>query len=238
MSRLLFAGVASLLLGGCSILPESEPVDIYRLNAPAVDGAAAAREFGAPTVMISLPTANRTLGGQDIMVAQPNQSMAVAAGARWAAPGRNLVQDYIIETFEAQARSVAPIRPGDGIAGDYDLSIDLRRFEAEYDQGVGASPVVHVSAGARLISSARDLEGSTVFSATARAGANTMRDIVAAFDAATGEVAVALAAWTEENVRRAQQRIAQEGPDGARDTDIDVDAQPGSDVEIDVNVQN
>ena len=209
MNRVLVAaGMSALLLSGCSILPEAEPVDVYRLSAPAVDGGPTQRVFGAPTVMVSLPSASRTVGGDNIMVGRPDGSMAAVAGVRWAASARNLMQDYIVETFEAAAPTLAPLRPGDGISGDFDLAIDLRQFQAEYDQGPEAAPLVHVSAGARLISAARELEGSTVLSSDVRASGNTMREIIAAFETATASVASELAAWTVERVEAAEDRIA------------------------------
>lgn len=228
----LTAGLSAVLLAGCSILPESTPVDIYRLGSPNA-GEGATREFGAPTVMISLPSASRSVGGDSIMVARGDRSMAVAAGARWAAPARNMVQDYIIETFEVEAPGLAPLRPGDGIAGDYDLSIDLRDFQAEYDAGLEAAPLVRVSAGARLISASRDLQGATVAASEIRAGGNRMAEIVAAFDRATGEIASELAAWTVEVVAEAERRAAAEAaregrgevPPADRDLDVSVDVE-------------
>jgi cholesterol transport system auxiliary component len=227
MSRAPFLAAAAMLLAGCSILPEPESLDIYRLGAASPSGSVA-RPFGVPTVMISLPAANRTIGGNSVMIASADGSMAVAAGASWAAPARNMMQDYIVQTFEASAPGIAALRPGDGLSGDYDLAIDLRDFSAQYDQGPESAPVVRVAAGARLVSAARELQGATLVSADVRASANRMADIVAAFDRASAQIATELAAWTEAAVAEAQRRAAAEQP-GQREPDVDVSV----DVEVD-----
>lgn len=225
MTRVLAAALAALALGGCiRLLPESEPVDTYRLTIP-VSGEPVLREIGAPTVMIALPSATRAYGGDNIVIARGDSSLALAAGSRWVAPARNMLQDAIIQTFE-RAEGPAPLRPNDGIASDYDLSLDLRAFEAEYDQGDAGAPLIRVAIGARMISRARDLAGSSLFAAESRARSNTMTDIVAAFSEATAEMAADLVAWSaiaidEAEAREAAEEAAERGD--APDVRVDVD---------------
>lgn len=216
MTRVLAAALAALVLGGCiRLLPESQPVEIYRLRVPA-SGQPVLRAYGVPTVMVALPSATRAYGGSDIVITRGDSSLALAAGSRWSAPARNIVQDAIIQTFE-RAEGPAPLRPGDGIASDYDLSLDLRAFEADYDQGEAAAPLIRVTVGARLISSARNLAGSSLFSAEARAASNTMTDIVAAFEQATAQMAADLVAWSAATVDEAEAReAAEEGAERSR----------------------
>ncbi len=209
MRRVLVAATAVLALGGCvRLLPESTPSDIYRLTLPP-STADVSRTFGNPTVMVGRPGGG-PLGADDIIVSQSADSLAVAAGARWASPAREMVQDYIIEMLEREAPSISPLRPGDGMAADYDLALDIRHFEAEYDRGMEAAPLIHVAIGARLIDEARDLQASSVFSASERAGSNRMGSIVEAFDRATAQTVDTLADWTERSVAESERRLEME----------------------------
>ncbi len=207
MRRAAAVVLAALLLGGCvRLLPEARTADIYRLRPPAPESQTAPRPFGQPTVMISSPSAGRAFGASDILISRPDASLASVAGARWAGTARGMLQDYLIEMFEQAVDGPAPLRPGDGLAADYDLSLDLRNFEANYDQDMESAPLVRVAMGARLISGARVLVASSGFSSEVRARSNRMGDIIAAFDQATEEVASALVGWTGAAVAEAEAR--------------------------------
>lgn len=210
MTRVLAVAAFALTLGGCiSLLPEAEPVDTYRLAPVETPALGAARPVGAPTLMVGIPSATRAYGGDRIVVVRDDGSLALAAGVRWAAPVRSMLQNAVIETFEG-APGPAPLRPGDGVAANYDLSLDLRRFEAEYDNGMEAAPRVRVAVGARVIARSRELSGASGFSADVRARSNTMTDIVAAFSEASKQVADSLVAWSAAVVEEAEARRAAE----------------------------
>lgn len=193
------AGLAAMLLAGCvSLLPESEPVSAYRLSSPEP------HEWSGTEwtiVEIEAPQAPRGLAGDNIAVVTNGQSLSYIAGARWISPVPGLVQNLIIDTFNATQPGLAPARPDDGVRGDYELRLDMRQFEAVYDEGASAAPVVRVRLAARLIAErGRRFVGARVFSAEIRASANRTGAIVDAFDAATSEVSREIASWTANAV--------------------------------------
>jgi cholesterol transport system auxiliary component len=77
------------------------------------------------------------------------------------------------------------------------LRLDVRNFEARYDDGAGAAPTVVVRVHAALTRDRnRSLVSEQVFEARIRAGDNRVSAIVAAFDHAVGDVLGQLVAWT------------------------------------------
>lgn len=124
-----------------SLLPESEPVSVYRLSSPDP------QEWGGNSedwtiVEIEVPQAPRGLSGDHIALLRDGQSLAYIEGARWISPVPRLLQNLVIDTFNAEQSQLAPARPEDGVRADYELHLDLRQFEADYDQGAGAAPTV------------------------------------------------------------------------------------------------
>ncbi|WP_339748896.1 ABC-type transport auxiliary lipoprotein family protein [uncultured Maricaulis sp.] len=189
--------LCALSLSACvSLLPESTPSSVYRLSSP--EPSAWTGE-GRTIVRIVSPQAPRGLAGDEIAIQMADGHIAYMAAARWIAPAPRIMQNLIVDTFNAAGSRVAPVVPDDGVRAQYELRLDLREFEAVYDQGDGRAPLIRIRLAARLIASdGRQLAGSNVFSGEARASANRAGAIVAAFDQAAGQVSQNLAEWTAD----------------------------------------
>ncbi|MED5549918.1 MAG: ABC-type transport auxiliary lipoprotein family protein [Pseudomonadota bacterium] len=179
-----------------SLLPESVPVSVYRLSSPEP------REWSGNSenwtiIEIEMPQAPRGLSGDQIALVRDGQSLAYIHGARWIAPAPGLLQSLVIDTFNAEQARLAPARPEDGVRADYELHLDLRQFEADYDHGDSAAPTVRVRIAARLVAEhGRRFVGARVFSAERRASENRTGAIVDAFDAAAISISRDIAGWT------------------------------------------
>ncbi|MGK0265872.1 MAG: cholesterol transport system auxiliary component [Maricaulis sp.] len=187
--------LGALSVSACvSLLPETAASAVYRLSSPAP----LAWTGEARTVVeIVSPQAPRGLAGDEIAIQMADGHIAYMASSRWIAPAPRIVQTLVVDTFNATPSSLAPALPEDGVRAQYELRLDLREFEAVYDQGDGRAPLIRVRLGARLIASdGRRLAGSNVFIGEARASANRVGDIVAAFDQAATQVSQELASWT------------------------------------------
>ena len=104
-----------------SLLPESEPVSVYRLSSPEP------REWSGNSenwtiVEIEMPQAPRGLAGDHIALVRGSQSLAYISGARWISPAPSLVQNLVIDTFNAEQDRLAPARPEDGVRFGYSRS--------------------------------------------------------------------------------------------------------------------
>lgn len=195
---LALAGLSALALTGCvSLLPETEPVAVYRLSSP--EPRQADGEIDRVIVEIERPMAPAGLNGDEIAIQVSDQHLAYMAGARWISPAPSLVQNLVIDTFHSDDTGIDPVRPADAVRGEYELRLDLREFEAAYDQGADSAPVVRVRIAARLIrESGREFIGAQVFSAQVRARENRAGAIIDAFNAASSEAVDELARWTAD----------------------------------------
>ena len=90
--------------------------------------------------------------------------------------------------------SISVARQGTGIAADYRLVIDLRRFEADY--AGNAVPAATIEFNAKLIHGVdQAIVASRTFLQTQPATGTDVPQVVAAFDRALGNVSGELAAW-------------------------------------------
>jgi cholesterol transport system auxiliary component len=193
--KVLLVGVSAISVSACvSLLPEVEPAAIYRLSSPApaewltADGA---------MIEINVPNAPRGLSSDNIAVLTAERHLAYMGQAKWIAPAPRVVQNLIIDSFNAADGQLVPARPSDGVRAQYELQLDLREFEASYDQGNGNAPTVRVRIAARLVSSeTHGFIGTRVFSAQARASADRQQAIVDAFNRAAGDAAREMANWS------------------------------------------
>ncbi len=199
--RLAAAGLVALMLPACiSILPESEPRRIYRLEPPATSAQAAPAE-AAPVVVIERPLAPRGLASDRIALGMADGRISYMGGAGWISPAPDMVHDLMLEVFRAQTSGLAAVRADDGVDDDWRLRTELTRFEAVYDQGENAAPRVEATLRARLIDSQhRRLAGARTFTASARAPSNRQSAIVDAFGEAARQVSGELARWTDEEI--------------------------------------
>jgi len=190
--------VAALCVSACvSLIPETEPSVTYRLSSPAP-----AEQAGGEwrVVRVDPPLAPRGLSGEEIAIGRSDGTLAYMANAQWISPTPRMVQTFIIETMNAQEPAIVATRPEDGVRADYELRLDLRAYEAHYDQGEEAAPLVQVRLGARLVAEdGRSLIAAHVFSSQVRASDNRGQAIIAAFERASGDVARELTVWTAEH---------------------------------------
>lgn len=195
-TTLALAAASLLALQGCiSLLPETEPDTLYRLPLSAVSDAPAEGEQTA--VILGRIVTPRGLAGDRIAL-QRNGAIGYMAGAAWLSPAPTLLYSAMVDTFHATAPAIAPARAEDGVSARYQLDLELRHFEAIYDQGEGSAPLVRASIRARLIDrDTRAIVGAHTVSETQRASANRQAAIVDAFGVASSDMTRSVAVWTQ-----------------------------------------
>lgn len=200
--RLLGAVAASVLVAGCvNVLPQAGPApQIYRLEgAPqaAMSAAVASAAHAELTIVVPEPLASRALSSDRVAVMMGGDHLSYAAGARWSERAPLVVQDHVLRAFEDDGRIGAAVRPEDGVQTDFELRLDMIRFEAVYRDGEAAAPTAMVELRAKLVDRrSRDLLASRRFDAEATAGENRLGAIIAAFDGAMNQISPALVDWT------------------------------------------
>lgn len=117
------------------------------------------------------------------------------ARANWTDRAPAMVHTLAVESFENSERIVAVGRESLGLRSDFVLKLDLREFQTEYS-GNGP-PEAHVRLNAKLVQMPqRTIIGSQRFARRIPAKADTLDEIVMAFDDALGKVLKELVTWT------------------------------------------
>jgi cholesterol transport system auxiliary component len=188
---------ATLLLGGCSILGGSrEPVTIYAPE-PVVAPHAAWPQADWQ-LSIAKPTASRMVGSVRIAVRPVPGELQVYKGAIWAKAPDEQLQDALLRTLEDSGRIHAVARQGSGVAADYRLELDLRRYEADY--AGNPVPAATIEVNAKLLHSGdRDVVASRTFLQAVPAAGTDIALVAQAFGQALGTIAGDIAGWTLEN---------------------------------------
>lgn len=200
-SLLMSAAIgAGLILSGCiSLLPKTEPSTLYRLEV--VRASSAQSPENATPVIIDRLSAPRGLSGDRVAIVQDG-AVAYMAGAAWLSPAPTLVHNQILDMFLVETPELVPTRSEDGVDARYQLQLELRRYEAEYERGLENAPVVHVRIQARLIDrQTRQLIGLRQIHEDVPATDNRQSAIIDAFSQATNAAVRELAGWTSDRVQ-------------------------------------
>ncbi|SEO66509.1 MULTISPECIES: ABC-type transport auxiliary lipoprotein family protein [unclassified Pseudomonas] len=138
---LLLAGC--VLVGGCSILPQAEPSDIYRL--PATQ---APITPGTPvkwSLRLASPQASEVLNSPKIAVIPHGNLLSSYAASRWSDPAPVLLRNRLLDGFAQDGRVGLLSVADSNLQTDLELGGQLQAFQTEY-QGAEASVVIRLDA--------------------------------------------------------------------------------------------
>ena len=195
LQAIRFACLAVLAAGitACGILPKKQPLALYAPEARvSVDPA-------WPTVSWQLqvprPHADELVDSPRIVVRPLPGELQVYKGAVWAQPAPDLLQDTLLRAFEDSDRIAGVARRGSGIAGDYELLLDLRRFESDYAGGANPSAVIEV--GAKLVATrSNSVVASRTFRQAGTSASTDIAGVAQAFDQSLGAITGEIVGWT------------------------------------------
>lgn len=188
----LFGFAALAFLSGCAALGGGTPkLDTYELSAPAVPEGG--RRAGLQ-VLIAQPTALKALDGQNIVIKPAPGVIQYLKGAQWADRLPEVVQARLAETFQKSGRFGGVGMPGEGLAIDYQVIVDIRVFEVRVDRGDQAEIELYV----RVLNDRNGtVKASRTFAAGAPVSGGEGNDAyVAALDRAFGEAASEIVKWS------------------------------------------
>ncbi|ULU25190.1 ABC-type transport auxiliary lipoprotein family protein [Dyella terrae] len=188
----LFAGTAIALLSACSVLPKSEPQQIYRLPATPLphDGGATVNW----SLRVDTPQAERMIDSSRITVQPQGDTMSVYKGARWSDSATTLLRNRLVDAFRDNGRITGLSSDETSLQADYFLSGDLRAFQTVYENG---QPVVVIRFDARLVkSNGLRIVASRRFDISQPVSGTAVPQVVTAFGQATDTLASQLVNWT------------------------------------------
>jgi cholesterol transport system auxiliary component len=184
MDRRLFILAGGVALAGCGVIPRvNNPVPLYTLSAvtqfdrslPKVDW----------QLVVGTPVASADLDTTRIALTRSPGVIEYFAKGAWADYAPILLQDKLIESFEASNAIVSVGRDAVGLRPDYVLQSDLRDFQAEFS---GATPTAHLRLAAKLVRMPdRRIVANILTEQKVAAAGNSLPQIVDAFDRAAGQ---------------------------------------------------
>jgi cholesterol transport system auxiliary component len=199
------------LLAGCGGLLSNPPKrELYRVN-PTLTFPAGLPHAAAQLVIAS-PTAPAGLDTERIALSRAPLSLDYFADAQWADRMPFLVQTTLVQGFEKSA-AIPAVGPDNGsLSADFVLETAIRDFEAIYD-APGDPPRVSVALDVKLVRMpARRIVAQISVSREAKASANAVPEVVAAFDSALGGAVTQVVTWTLGNHALSERRGSLRSP--------------------------
>ena len=192
-SAWLVAGALALSASACSIVGGARvPATVYAPE-PAVQ-ADPAWPRADWQLAIARPEASRLLDGTRIAVRPTPGELQVYKGASWAKSPADQLEDAVLRSLEDAGTPRGVARQGSGIAADYTLVMELRRFESEYTGADVPDAVVEVSA--KLLSTRdQSVVASRTFVQRQRAPATDTAAVAGSLGRALAQVARDIDGW-------------------------------------------
>jgi cholesterol transport system auxiliary component len=194
--RLFLIGASALALSACggNLLGPTDTGTMYDLRPsfpPAPPG-----EKVSWALSVLVPDMPGNLNGNRIALAKSDGTTDFYANATYPDRLPSLVQNALMDGFEASNRIDAVAREQDALHAEYNLVTEVKDFEARYSQPDGI-PDVAVTIAAKLVTShARKIVATFTAIQTSTASANSAGAVTAALQIALGKAVTDIVAWT------------------------------------------
>lgn len=195
MSRTRRAVALAMLLSlssACSILPQAEPADVYRLPAAQAVRSSAAGEGW--TLRINKPLASEVLNSPRIAVVPAGDLISSYKGARWADPAPALLRNRMLNAFQRDGRVQRVSADDANLQADYEIVGELQAFQSEYS-AAGLAVVVRLDA--RLVQGrTQRVLASRSFEVRQPVAQTQVPAVVSGFGQASDRLMAQLVDWT------------------------------------------
>lgn len=194
IATLLAAACLCTACVGSALRSDADAPDRYRLQDPAAEPGGASLPVA---IAVARPRAPSSLDTDRIAITKPGHGFDYLAGARWADPAPQMLQQLLVGALAGDAHFATAVAAPSRVPADLLLDVELSRFEAAYPD-VNAPPVIEVEFGVNLVDARRGQRmASFRVAASVAAARNDRAAVVAAFQQAT-----------DQAVRDAASRIA------------------------------
>lgn len=181
------------LLYSCAALPGGgpPPLDTYELTAPPTS---AERQAGKVQVLIANPSALKALDGQNVVIRPGDGSIQYLKGAQWSDRLPEIVQARLAEAFQRSGAFAGVGKPGEGLAIDYQIITEVRRFEVD-TAGAGRA---NVELFVRILNDRNGVvKASKTFKSNAALSSSGNQAYIAALDRAFNDAAANIVRWAD-----------------------------------------
>ena len=198
--RLLALAATLSLASACSILPKTEPVDIYRLPVHQAAGSATPASW---SLRLNKPLASEALAGPRIAVIPQGDVISSYKGARWSDPVPMLVRNRLLDGFQRDGRVQRLSADDANLQADYELGGELQAFQSEYRAKDQVEVVIRYDA--RLVQGrSQRILASKRFEVRQPLTGSQVPSAVAGFGAASDQLARQVIDWTVSQAAQAQ----------------------------------
>lgn len=186
--------LASLLgLGGCLLTGKTTPIQVF---APVVQ---IQPQDEWPQVdwqlMVVRPSADQMHDSQRILVRPEPSRLQVYSGSSWAESLPDMLHSMLLRAFEDSGRIAAVTRQSSSMRARFGLILDVRAFEAVYDDE--ANPAVDIQIHAKLIHAPTTrVVSARTFRHWQRSSGTDVSSVVDAFTLGTRAFVDELVGWT------------------------------------------
>jgi len=193
-SPALISATLVLCLSGCFSSAGAKNTVVYTPRASSAisnSGAAVAWQ-----IRIEAPRSSDFLDSTHIAVRRANNTLQVFGGARWSDSVPNLLQGNLAHAFNDSGKINAVTGLDSNTISDAILLLDIRQFEAVYDDGdQSAAAVISVQANIQLQKTNRII-ASKHFLVSIPAEGKKIPQVMNAFDTALQQVSQDILTWT------------------------------------------
>ena len=172
----------------------SAPVQKITYDLQALQNQGSAAKTIKGQLAIPEPTAVAMLETQRMLFSPPTSEVPGFTEFLWADAIPKLLQAKLIESFENYDISHAPLRAADIGQTDFQLMIDVRRFQVAVDSG----PIAQIGLSARIIDKDGKVIASRLFEENEKFDKIEPRTAVTAFNAAFARIAGDVIVWTTQ----------------------------------------
>jgi cholesterol transport system auxiliary component len=192
----LALAAALALTSACSILPKSDPSDVYRL--PSAQNSALANHSTMLhwSLRLAKPQTSEALNNPKIAVIPQGDLISSYKASRWSDPAPVLLRNRLLDGFQRDGRVPLLSTDDSNLQADLELGGNLQAFQTEY-QGSAASVVVRLDAllvrgyDQRILASRR-------FEVRQPLSDVKVPAVVAGFGQASDQLTAQVVAWTVE----------------------------------------
>jgi len=191
---LLFGAILVLSLTSCFSSAGSKNTVVYT---PRASAQAASTGTAVPwQIRIDTPKSSDFLDSTHIAVRRANNTLQIFGAARWSDSVPNLLQSSLTQAFNDSGKINAVTGLDSNTISDVILLLDIRQFEAVYEQGdESAAAVISVQANIQLQKTNRII-ASKHFLVNVPAENKKIPQVMNAFDTALQQASQDILAWT------------------------------------------
>ncbi len=192
--HLILAAILILCLPSCFSSAGSKNTTVYtpRMPAPSANSGTAVTW----QIRIDAPHSGEFLDSTRIAVRRSDNTLQVFEAARWSDSVPDLLQSTLSQTFNDSGKITAVVGLDNNTASDALLLLDIRQFEAVYqDNDHSAAAVISVQAKIQSLKSNRVI-ASKSFQVSIPATSKKIPDVMNAFDNALQQISQDILGWS------------------------------------------